>query len=94
MHPPKLLGEHYGYVHNLTVDVVLRCITRTFATQRNTRIDLESILAFPALSPCIWSQKIGLELITLVCPKLDATQHNVRPRTNTALVLTPGPQTL
>ena len=44
----------------MTLDVALCCVARALtlvATQRDARIDSDSILAFPVLPPCIWSQK-------------------------------------
>ena len=65
----------------MTLDVALCCIAQVLtlvAMQHDTRIDSDSILAFPALRPCVWLQKkIGLELIIFACPKLDATQRDV-----------------
>ena len=57
-------------VHNMTLDVALHCIACALtlvAMQHDARIDLDSILVFPALRPCVWSQKNGLELIIFVC---------------------------
>ena len=64
----------------MMLDVALHCVARILtlvAMQCNTRIDLDSILVFPALCPCISSPKNGLELIIFACPKPDATQRDV-----------------
>ena len=65
----------------MMLDVVLRCDARVLTlvtTLSDARIDSDSILAFPVLHPCAWSQKkTGLELIIFVCPKVDAMQRGV-----------------
>ena len=67
----------------MMLDLTLRCITCALtlvATQRDTRIDSDSILAFPALRPCVWSQNFGLELIIFACHKL--MRRNARSSVN------------
>ena len=64
----------------MTLDLALRCVARTLTLvvmQCDARIDSDSILACPALRPCVWLQKFGLELVIFVCHKLDATQCKV-----------------
>ena len=57
--------ERYGLkqVHNMTLDLTLRCIARALtlvATQRDTRINSNSILVFPALRSLCLVTKIWL----------------------------------
>ena len=62
----------------MMLDVALCCVVHALtlvATQRDARIDSDSILAFPVLRPCIWFQKIGLGLIIFTRPKLDVAQR-------------------
>ena len=65
----------------MTLDVVLHCVACTLtlvAMQRDARIESDSILVvFPALCPCVWSCKIGLELIIFAHPKFYRVQRDV-----------------
>ena len=46
----------------MTLDVALHCVARALilvTMQHDARIDSDSILAFPVLRPCVWSQKMA-----------------------------------